>query len=456
MNKSPLKILILVSLVVLLLIPLHWLPALKLGDYDVKRISIVSDILPELATSKTESLPALPPLPPIQKRMAVGAKTMHKMDTVPKGLVQILDYDDGDGFGMSRFYKALERRKTLGRPVRIAYLGDSFIESDMMTSSLRTQLQQKFGGRGVGFVDMAPPYASMRTTVRQTYDGWIETNILQKGSFNSRYLNISQRFFTPDSIAWTDIRGVSLYGLDSTDVHTMFLCTSGPHTVNVTLDKGPVLKMITQGTAKVEALTLYGRAQRSRWLIPSGNQVKCFGVAEESRSGLILDNFSLRGSSGMQLSTLSEINMKQWNAVRPYDLIVLQFGLNVANKNQTNYSSYISQMKKVIERMKVAFPQSGFLIVGVGDRGSRNENGEITTMPGIVALSHYQQNLAAETHVAFWNLYEAMGGEGAMGRMAEAYPVEAAKDYTHITHKGGKRVSTLLYKSMIYGYEQSK
>ncbi|MFQ8804906.1 MAG: hypothetical protein ACLR8Y_07075 [Alistipes indistinctus] len=51
---------------------------------------------------------------------------------------------------MMRFNRALTRGAA-GRPVRIAVLGDSFIEGDIITADLREQLQNLCGGRGVGF-----------------------------------------------------------------------------------------------------------------------------------------------------------------------------------------------------------------------------------------------------------------------------------------------------------------
>lgn len=452
MNKSTLKIFLLVLLVVLLLLPLHWLPEITIAGYEIKRISIVSDVVPEKYDTVTDSFSelSLPAVPSPSLRQG------KKQAALPDGLIPILDYDDGTGHGMTPFYEALNQRHSLGRPVRIAYLGDSFIEADLMTASLRDQLQHKFGGNGVGYVDMAPPYAAMRSTLRQRYGGWKESCILNKGTFSRRFLNISQRYYATDSIAWTEVCGVSLPGLDSTNVHTLYLCSSFPHTVSLKLDEGPMLNLQSQGNGMVEALSYKETSHKARWQVSSGNDVKYFGVAEESQQGVVLDNLSLRGSSGIQLNLLSESNMRQWNNVRPYDLIVLQYGLNVANKNQTDYAYYATQMGKVIERIKKAFPNTGILIVGVGDRGSRNNNGDISTMPGIVELSHYQQKLAADSHVAFWNLYDAMGGKGAMKRMAEAKPAEAAKDYTHITKIGGKKVSTFLFQSLVYGYEQFK
>lgn len=451
MSKSPLKVFLVVFLVVLLLLPLHWIPALTVGNYEVKRISIVSDVVSKtgLAVPDTSTFPVIP-LPEAMRPHPDSPEAQP----IPKGLVPILDYDRGEGHGMSAFYAALQRRNDMDRPVRIAYLGDSFIEADLMTESLREKLQQKFGGSGVGFVDMAPPYAAMRATLRQQYAGWRESCVLHKGSYVRRFLNLSQRYYEPDSIAWTEVSGVRLPGLDSTDVHTLYLCTAHPHQVTLRLDGRQVQALSAQGGGTVEALRYKSRAHRVRWVVPGGEHVRCYGVAEEGRKGIVLDNLSLRGSSGMQLNHLTVQSMQQWNAVRPYDLIVLQYGLNVANKKQTDYTAYVEQMRKVVDRMKEAFPHTSILIVGVGDRGARNAGGEISTMPGIVELSHYQQKMAADAQVAFWNLYEAMGGQGAMKRMAEAHPAEAAKDYTHITKKGGRRVSAYLFNSMVYGYEQ--
>ncbi len=40
---------------------------------------------------------------------------------------------------------------------------------------------------------------------------------------------------------------------------------------------------------------------------------------------------------------------------------------------------------------------------------------KLGTMPGVKNLIRYQQNIAAESGIAFWNMFEAMGGEGSTG-----------------------------------------
>ena len=57
-----------------------------------------------------------------------------------------------------------------------------------------------------------------------------------------------------------------------------------------------------------------------------------YGLAMDGKQGIILDNFSLRGSSGLSLRGIPQQMLKQFNRQRPYDLIILEYGLNVATE----------------------------------------------------------------------------------------------------------------------------
>ena len=55
---------------------------------------------------------------------------------------------------------------------------------------------------------------------------------------------------------------------------------------------------------------------------------------------------------------------------------------------------------------------------------------------------------ARSAGVVFWDTYEAMGGHnGMLDYVANG---QANKDYTHINHKGGKRLATEFVKSLEY------
>lgn len=174
----------------------------------------------------------------------------------------------------------------------------------------------------------------------------------------------------------------------------------------------------------------------------------------DGTQGIVVDNFSLRGSSGLSLRSVPVWMMREFNEQRPYDLIILQYGLNVATERGRNYDRYRDGMATTIAHLKSAFPQAGILVVSVGDREYKTEEGDLRTMPGIKNLVRYQQNLAADSGVAFWNMFEAMGGEGSMADMVHAKPSLANYDYTHINFRGGKHLAELLYEALVYGKEQ--
>jgi hypothetical protein len=53
---------------------------------------------------------------------------------------------------LAKFAEKLHQLKTTKKgKIRIAYFGDSMIEGDLLTQTLRKLLQKEFGGYGVGF-----------------------------------------------------------------------------------------------------------------------------------------------------------------------------------------------------------------------------------------------------------------------------------------------------------------
>lgn len=56
--------------------------------------------------------------------------------------------------GIDKLIEAIENRNNIGRPVRVAFLGDSFIEADIFTQNVRQALQDMYGGCGVGYMPM--------------------------------------------------------------------------------------------------------------------------------------------------------------------------------------------------------------------------------------------------------------------------------------------------------------
>lgn len=417
---------------------LRCVPIFTVGSYEMKPVDILSDVMGETLTD------------------SLTTKTITQatvQDTCPAGVTCIEDYGVADTCrGMRYFYKALAERQSLGRPVRIAFFGDSFIEGDIFTADLRELLQSHFGGQGVGYVDIASPFTKLRTTVSHKASGWTEHSVLDKSGCDNGRLGISGRYAVSNGGATVSYQSTNSFAhCGSFEVATLYLASGSAANVSVSTNGADSGSETIDGGWTLQTVQREGAMQSISFNVNTTGAT-CYGVALEGRTGVVLDNFSLRGCSGAPLASIPQAHLQQLASVRPYDLIVLQFGLNVASKKVTKYDYYVRQMKPVIEHFRTAFPEASILVVSIGDREDRI-GGELRTLPGALALMSYQQSMAAEEGVAFWNLYEAMGGEGGIRRMAEAKPAEANKDYTHINRLGGKRVATALYNALLHGYD---
>lgn len=427
---------------------LHWLPRIELAGKQLRRIDLLADLRPD-------EVPVLPDsdttvLPKLVKPVFV--------DTCKAGMVCIEDFSDSTMRGMKAFYEALINRNSLGRPVRIAYFGDSFIEADIMTGDLRTLLQQKFGGSGVGYVPVASTLSGYRPTVVHSFSGWSSHAITDSVFFDRKRQDISNHYFIPRSGASVTLKGKRNGDRsDSCSISTIYFLSSDSIRLSASINGNEARHFALGGDSLMQSASVAGNIKSVCWKVEcldSVSTVTFYAATMDPASGIVLDNFSTRGSSGQQLLHIPSAVLQRYNELRTYDLIVLQYGLNVASEQGVNYAYYQEGMVKVVNYLKKEFPQASILIVGVGDRDYRTENGELRTMPGVKNLIRFQKALAAETHVAFWNLFEAMGGEGSMAGLVHQEPSLANYDYTHINFRGGKYIANLLFETLVYGKEQ--
>lgn len=428
---------------------LHFLPVLNVGGKPLRKVDLLADIRKdevveiEVADSDTVVLPVVKPL---------------FVDTCKEGMTCIEDYADlTEGGGMKAFYEALLNQDKLNRPLRIAYFGDSFIEADILTGDLRAMLQQRFGGCGVGYVPITSKVYGFRPTVRHSFSGWESHATTDSLHFDRSLQDISNHYFKAHPGASVTLSGQKKYAsrLDTCSVSTFYFLSVDSVYLTAQINNGKKVAYALAGDSSLQAVSVRDKIGSVKWTVDKSTPSSVFyGVTMDSFDGIVLDNFSTRGSSGQQLAQIPLKILKQYNRLRTYDLIVLQYGLNVAFERGVNYTYYKNGMIPVINRLKAAFPQASILVIGVGDREYKTENGDLRTMPGVKNLIRYQQALAAETHVAFWNLYEAMGGEGSIVEMVESNPPMANYDYTHINFRGGKHIAKILFDTLMYGMEQ--
>lgn len=450
---------VLVGLVAVFLLAMHLLPTVYMFGVEMQHVNILSDIIPEVyGSADTVALPVPKLSSAASHPQSDSAATPRERFVVPEGVTMIEDYSGGASGGMASFYGKLAGVRSLGRPVRIAYYGDSFIEGDILTCDLREMMQARFGGNGVGWVDCADKLNGFRRTVSQTSAGLAEHEVVKK-PFSHLHEGINQRYFIPSQNAYVKTCGTKFRKLSSFwHRSSLFLRTGGGLTLHTAVNGGDEMASAIGASPSVQMVACADSAKTrcvSYRFADVGPDTYIYGMALESDRGVILDNFSMRGSAGYTIADIPQETLRDFARLRPYDLIVLHFGLNVVSDGNTsaNYKAYVHRMKRTVAAVRRAYPDAAVLIVSVPDRAQRTADG-VQTMKGVEALAAYQQVLASECGVAYFNLFKAMGGRGSMKDMVDKR--WANKDYTHLSFAGGRHVAKYIYDSFVAGCEEHK
>ena len=89
--------------------------------------------------------------------------------------------------------------------------------------------------------------------------------------------------------------------------------------------------------------------------------------------------------------------------------------------------------------------------MGVGDRSTLRD-GQFVTMPAVKGMIDAQRKAAEAAGVAFWNTFDAMGGENSMVNFVQKK--WAAQDHTHIRYPGGKYIAQRFATALVYDAQQ--
>lgn len=331
-----------------------------------------------------------------------------------------------------------------GTLARIGVIGDSYIEGDIMVQNLREMLQDRFGGNGVGYMNLYSDFPGFRQSVRQGGKGW-EVHDFKKGKKN--YIGVMQHYFTPEGNATALYKGVNKFGhLDKWD-NSRFLFISPENAVIKTRVGGNNEWVLHNITGSTDVQEIYLSSPTDRFEIETSSPgIIGLGVWLDGNNGISVDCMSSRGFSGISLADIDESLTSKLSQYISYDLIILEFGINAMSAKQKDYSVYGRKMDKVIEKIKKVYPSTDILLMGVGDRGQKI-GGEVHSMPTVRNMIDTQRSVAMRNNVLFWDTREAMGGEDAVVQWNRNGLVN--KDYVHLSHKGGQKLAEPLFNAII-------
>ena len=456
------------------LVAVSFIPPRTLGGVKIRRANILSDIFdfddtparsPESAvfneeefqvdmTEGAERIDAdtLPPRVQTLFEWEIGRDTTLRAEVLPdtactRRIVAIEEYDSLRPDGMRAFYDTVLLAR---RPVRIAVLGDSFIEGDILTADLRERLQETYGGGGTGFAPMASPLTAFRRTVKTVSKGWTSYNIMQRKKTPQ---TLRDKFYVSGWVC-QPVEGASTRWettayrrkLDECSCGRIFFLSPDSSRIEVTVNDSLRREFSVEGDPSVRQIAV--RAPRIGSLafrVVSGTRGFIgYGAVLES-DGVSVDNYSIRSNNGQAMFWTNPSIDAQIDAMLDYDLVILQYGLNVMQNGVYNYTNYAAQIEKMVTFVRECFPGAAVLVMGVSDRSVRTDAG-FAPMAAVPYMTAYQRLAASNVQAAFWPTADAMHNLGGMGHFVRSG--WAGKDFTHINYSGGRRIGRALFDAL--------
>lgn len=383
--------------------------------------------------------------------------TLGKKDTItPPPIIPIVDVANIDTRAyLAAFYAALDSTNSM--PVRVVHYGDSQTEEDRITNVLREHWQKQYGGGGVGLI---PLHQTIPTrTIRQ----WLSiNNVVQTAQGGpKRYLVYGPRSMRLNNDDYGVMGQVAV--MDSTLVagsedivmniepidkkcksHNYFnrvrLLTDSVSSYVMTRDT--ILHSATQSYI-TPLYTLPDSTTKCE--IHLQGKGKVYGISLETPTGVIVDNIPMRGCSGNIFTKIDSASLSVFYRETNTRLIILQFGGNMIpqTENPSTISGYVrSTLRQQVRYLRACAPESAILFIGPSDMSTRID-GEMATYPLVPYMDKLLKKMAEEEQIAYWSMYDAMGGKNSMVKWVEIGL--AGSDYVHFTRAGANKVGRLLY-----------
>ena len=394
---------------------------------------------------------------------------LAKVDTSLK-LITTIQYKNESKTAMAKFFSALANIANEEKSIRILHYGDSQIEGDRISDYIRLKLQSEFGGEGPGLISFMPVTPSVVNKISWS-SGWdrypvfagkdkrVKHNNFGALAHITRYYNYETiTDTTPYKSAWVKVLTSKNGGPTASYFKKIKLFYGGAQTKtyvelyeNGTLNTSDSL--LSGGNFNIKEFNLNQGPLLHEFKFKGKDSPDFYGLSLEGNSGVMVDNFGLRGSSGTFFNQINFVQLKQFYDYLNTKLIILQFGGNalpyMTTKEQAvSFGTYLKAQINIIKKLA---PQASILIIGPADM-SVKVGTEYETHPQLEDLRDAIKKAAFDTDCAFFDMYSCMGGKNSMLTWVEQGI--GAKDYIHFSPGGARKIAVLLYSSLMSDYNE--
>ncbi|MBN1182720.1 MAG: hypothetical protein JXB49_10560 [Bacteroidales bacterium] len=387
-----------------------------------------------------------------------------------KSRIFALEFPEDNHNILYPFFEKL-KKSTKSRIVRIMHYGDSQIEGDRITGFLRNRLQKQFGGCGAGLVPAVQVYDFDYTLKQNNSENWKRYTIfgIRDTTLNhSRYgaLAAFSRFtpVIPDSLisdsinqnAWISFEKSNL---SFTNVRNYYQCrlfySHNKRKVEAELyaDDQLVESKSINPSKSLHTLrwTFDETPQKLEIKMSGSDSPDIYGVSFDGYTGVAVDNIAMRGCSGLIFTGMDLTLLKNMYQQLNTEMIILQFGGNMVPYLNKDYDFYERRFYQQLVTLKKIMPDVAIIVIGVADM-SKKDGEYYVSYPNIKHIRDAMKNATFKAGCAYWDLYDAMGGENSMPSWVYAKPSLATSDFTHFNHRGARVVAEMFYKAFMSEY----
>ena len=397
--------------------------------------------------------------PPRPKTDSIAIVKKEKKNTLLTNIEGKIYYPDPP----TDFLKSLKAKLKQPNCVIVHY-GDSQIEGDRITIYVRNRFQTLYGGGGPGFIPIKIAYPQNSVHIKAS-ENWqryasfdrqrrkkvphekygIYTTISRFTEYNPKDTITMQKahfVITPSTKVYTRLRKFTRFGLHYGN------CTK-PTKITIYVN-GKWLKqeeLKTDGKYHNLKLDFAETPNEIRIELEGVLSPDFYGITLDEPKGVRMDNVAMRGEAGRIFTRLDYENFRQMSAERKADIFIFQYGGNNVPylRKDKQIKDYTQSLMQNIKWVKRSNPKAIFIVIGPGDM-STSINGKMMTYPYLIKLNEGMKEECLKNNVAFWSIYEAMGGENSMIEWVKNDMANA--DYVHLKPKGTQIISELFFENL--------
>lgn len=415
---------------------------------------------PNLEDMLAQSVPALSvdehladvenSMEPVVDSVALArADSISSMERLFAKSEAFIQFPGGDLTYLFPAFRAM--RNSHSEPVHVFHYGDSQIEGDRITQIIRDSLQSLFGGAGPGLLPLWQPIPC-RTVAQSLTDSvptFFGAGIMGRRATHDRYgamIQMSEMRGKP-VVMNVQARGAGHGGYRRVVAFVGNVADS----LSLRLDSFPA-----QTVAASEGLTdlSWRLGGVNSFNLALSGAADVYGIEVDGGRGVTVTNIPMRGADGLFFHRVDQKLMRQMMRRLNTRLVILEFGGNALPmfKDSTSVAKYCKGVANQINLVKSLCPEARILFIGPADMSIKVE-GNLQTHPLLPLLTQSLAQTCDEAGVAFWDMYDVMGGWNSMIAWVDHVPQLAGTDYVHFTTRGANRIASILWKALRMNYD---